>query len=186
MTLHTNSNEDELVLLAQQGNCDAFTILYDRYFVAVYKRVYYRIPEQDVDDVVQDIFTAVLKSLKSFRGDAKFSTWLRTLVNRTIADFYRNRKPENLQFADHENSEKKLNPENHPALLSKNIDDLVMIRYALQKLPDNQREILLLRFAEGLRMEEIALQTGLSVEASKSLFRRSIAALRKHMEEVNA
>ena len=72
---------------------DAFNELYERYLPVVYRRVRYMIPEQDVDDVTQEVFIAVVRSIKSFRGDSLFSTWLRTLVKRQIADFYRRRGP---------------------------------------------------------------------------------------------
>ena len=60
----------------------------------MYKRVRFVIPEEDVEDITQEIFIAVMKSLKSFRYEARFSTWLRTLVNRQVADYYRRRHPD--------------------------------------------------------------------------------------------
>ena len=46
---------------------DAFTALYERYLPTVYKRIRFVIPEEDVDDITQEVFIAVVKSLKSFR-----------------------------------------------------------------------------------------------------------------------
>ena len=66
------------------------------------------------------------------------------------------------------------------------VDDCIVVRQALRKLPEKYTDILLLRFAEGLRFQEIAEMQGQSLDATKSLFRRAVAALQKQMEEANA
>ena len=87
-----NQPDQKLVRLAVEGNQEAFNHLYDRYFSQVYKRVAYLIPTEDVDDVTQEVLIAMLQSLKSFRGESKFSTWLRVITNRHIANYYRKNK----------------------------------------------------------------------------------------------
>jgi RNA polymerase sigma-70 factor (ECF subfamily) len=63
------------------------------------------------------------------------------------------------------------------------MEERMSIQSALQKLPENYREIILLRFAEDLQFNEIAELTDQNLEATKSLFRRAIAALREHLDE---
>ena len=87
------TSDEDLIRAAQAGGEEAFDLLYERYFPLVFKRVRYVIPEDDIEDVTQDIFIAVIRSLKNFRYEARFSTWLRTLVNRQVADYYRGRRP---------------------------------------------------------------------------------------------
>ncbi len=87
----SESEDAELVRLAQAGSLEAFTALYERYFAVVFSRVRYLVPEQDVEDVIQEIFITVMRSLKTFKGTSQFGTWLRTLTNRRIADYYRRR-----------------------------------------------------------------------------------------------
>jgi RNA polymerase sigma-70 factor (ECF subfamily) len=82
-----------LVRAAQGGRLEAFNALCERYLPTVYRRVRYMVPVEDVEDVTQEIFIAVMKSLKNFRYEARFSTWLRTLVNRQVANYYRGRNP---------------------------------------------------------------------------------------------
>jgi len=62
------------------------------------------------------------------------------------------------------------------------MEERIYIQRALQQLPENYREIILLRFAEDLQFNEIADLTNQNLEATKSLFRRAIAALRTHLE----
>jgi RNA polymerase sigma-70 factor (ECF subfamily) len=176
------SSDEKLVQSAQQGILEAFNTLYERYLPAVYNRVCYIVPEQDAEDVTQEIFIAMMKSLKSFRGESRFSTWLRTLTNRQIADYYRRRSPMEAHSKLEEDSH--LNPNasystTNPGTGS--MDEMIMVRQAMQKLPENYREIILLRFADGLQFNEIAEQQGQSLEATKSLFRRAILALNKQL-----
>lgn len=171
---------DELLIQHfKNGRKDVFDLLYYRHLPKVYKRVRYVIPENDVEDVTQDIFIAALNSLPSFRGDAKFSTWLRTLTNHKVAEFYRKRTRK---------QEPPLSPLSDASThmtgsTSKTMEERIYLQRALQDLPENYKEIILLRFAEDLKFNEIAEMTNQSLEATKSLFRRAIAALRTHLEK---
>jgi RNA polymerase sigma-70 factor (ECF subfamily) len=180
------SGDEELVRLAQQGNLDAFTSLYERYLPMVYNRVRYVVPEQDAEDVTQEIFIGMLKSLKNFKGQSQFSTWLRTLTNRRVADYYRRRSRRGTQIdADVSEVDPQKAPQLQIAASAAAIEDRVMLRQALRAMPKNYQEVLLLRFAEGLQFNEIAQVRGQSLEATKSMFRRAVAALRTHLGEVD-
>ena len=171
--------DKRLVELVQTGDQEAFNALYDRHFSAVYKRVRYTIPETDVDDLTQDIFINVLRSLPNFEGRSQFRTWLRTLINRQVANYYRQRErkiqgnciEEIGEFAEaYYVGDAKHN-------------ERIAIRNALKKLPHHYQEVILLRFAEGLSFKEIAEVLGQNHEAVKSLFRRAIATLRNNIDK---
>ncbi len=174
MTVHIPPSEEELIQKAKQGSLEAFTLLYERYLPKVYNRVRFSIPEQDIEDVTQEVFMAVIKSIHSFRGEARFGTWLRTLTTRQIADYYR-RRP-------HRHIETELD-ENLPAPQHQNeSEEAIMLRQSFRKLPVRYQEILLLRFSDGFQFNEIARIIGQSVEATKSLFRRAMEALHKQVK----
>ncbi len=164
-------NEKELVACAQQGTLEAFTELYEFYLPIVYNRVRYVVPDEDVEDVTQDIFIAAMRSLKSFRGEARFGVWLRTITNRQIAEYYRRKRPPDVPLM-----ENQLAPHD-PA----SSEESFLLRQAFRKLPQKYREILLFRFAEAMPFQEIARLQGCSLEATKSLFRRAVAALHKQV-----
>jgi RNA polymerase sigma-70 factor (ECF subfamily) len=174
--------DEELVRSAQTGKQDAFVLLYERYFPSVFARVRFKIPENDVEDVTQEIFIAVLKSLGSFKGQSKFSTWIWTITNRKIVDYYRSNKSRLTEQDDYEEVVIK-NPSNHTVSIDSPLDDLDIVQHALGTLPQNYQDILLMRFVDEMPFNEIAYQTGQSLEATKSLFRRSVAALSKKMGE---
>lgn len=176
----SNSASDEVLIQHfKDGSHEAFDLLYHRHLPSVFKRVRYVIPENDVEDVTQEVFIAAMRSLPSFRGDSQFGTWLRTLTNHKVAEFYRKRarKQEPLIAPLTEASGKV---DGHT---SKKMEERVFLQKALEKLPENYQEIILLRFAEDLQFNEIAAQLNQNLEATKSMYRRAIAALRIHLEE---
>jgi len=178
-------SDNELIRAAQDGRQDGFTVLYERYFPLVYNRVKYVIPEEDVEDVTQEIFIAVVRSIGSFRFEARFSTWLRTLVNRHVADYYRSRRPVAISLSEPNEDGEEENTYPMPSVEDGHdrVDDQIILRQALHKLPDHYREVILLRFGEGLPFEEIARQQCQSLEATKSLFRRAISTLTLQIQD---
>ncbi len=188
MLSSTHLSDEELIRAAQEGRVEAFDLLYQRYFPLVYRRVRYVVPQDEVEDITQEIFIDVAHSLKSFRYEARFSTWLRTLVNRQVADYYRGRKPASLSLdgtgshnLEHEYLRETDAPQARDGLGG--ADNHIILRQALQKLPSHYREIILLRFADGLRFEEIARLQCQSLEATKSMFRRAIASLQDLIQD---
>lgn len=171
MAIRTSrSKEDELVRSAQQGSLEAFTQLYEANFPRVFRRVAYLVPAVDVEDVTQEVFIAALRSLRSFRGEAKFGTWLHTITNRQVAEYYRRRRPVE------EPIDEQVQDPRDPL----SGDEVILLRQAYRRLPLKYREVLLLRFVEQMPFDEIGLHLGCSREASKSLFRRAVSALQKH------
>lgn len=178
MTSQPDISDNLLIQQFVQGDLDAFEILYERYVRKVYNRVRYVVAETDVEDVTQEVFFAALKSLHTFRGEARFSTWLRTLTNHKVAEYYRkrSRKKETMQidlsYAETRGDQSK----------ASDLEDRITLRRALRELPQQYREVILLRFAEGMQFNEIARTLKQNPEATKSLFRRAMAALRDTLE----
>ena len=174
----SDMSDEQLIQQFVQGDLQAFDALYHRYVKAIYKRVRYVIPETDVEDVTQEVFIAALRSLPSFRGEAQFSTWLRTLTNHKVAEYYRkrSRKKETMQI-DLSHAERLGDQSSASGL-----EDRLALRRALLHLPNQHREVILLRFAEGMQFNEIARLLKKNPEATKSLFRRAMTALRKTLD----
>lgn len=175
------TDDEYLAQRAQQGDKDAFLALYERYLGRVYNRIKSRIPAQYADDVTQEVFIAVLRSLSGFEQRSRFSTWLYTIVNRHIADFYRHRhrQEENLSLAlDTANCHDLATNDGH-----ERGDERAIIQQALVTLPEHYQDVIFMRFADGLTFAEIAQERNQSLEAVKSLYRRAIQALRDEIGE---
>lgn len=173
--------DEHLVRRAKQGDREAFVALYQRYLDKVYNRVRSRIPPQYAEDVTQEIFIAVLRSIKSFRQRSRFNTWLYTIVNRHIADFYRHRhrqQEDNSVSLENANYVAADSPYHH-----ERSDERAIVQQALMRLPDHYQDVILMRFADGLTFAEIAQERDQSLEAVKSLYRRAIQALRDEIGE---
>ena len=99
MTSLHNVSDEHLIRQFVQGDLLAFDLLYYRHVKTVYNRVRFVVPESDVEDVTQEVFLAAVSSLPTFRGEAQFSTWLRSLTNHKVAEYYRrrSRKKETMQ-----------------------------------------------------------------------------------------
>lgn len=179
MTSLPNASDEHLIQQFVQGDLLAFDSLYHRHAKAVYNRVRYVIPETDVEDITQEVFLAVLRSLPTFRGEAQFSTWLRTLTNHKVAEYYRrrSRKKETMQV-DLIHAERCSDDGKTVSL-----EDRISLYDVLSALPETHYEVIVLRIAEGMQFNEIAQHLGKDPEATKSLFRRAIFALQKVWKE---
>lgn len=175
----SDTSDELLIQQFKDGRQDMFDVLYHRYLPKVYNRVRYVVPESDVEDVTQEVFIAALKSLPSFRGDSKFGTWLRTLTNHKVAEFYRKRsRKQEPQIAMLSEAQAQVDGET-----STMMEDRIFLQHTLQDLPENYREVLLLRFAEDMQFNEIADHLNQNLEAVKSLFRRAVTALRNNLDK---
>ncbi len=179
MPVQSAVSDELLIQKFKDGNSEAFNTLYQRHLPSVYNRVRYVVPEEEVEDITQEVFIAAAKSLPSFRGESQFSTWLRTLTNYKVAEYYRkrNRKREASQVPL---DEAILHGEDHSARV---MEERILLRKALNQISESYREVILLRFAEGLQFNEIAELSGQNLEATKSLFRRAMTALRAQLDE---
>lgn len=173
-------NEEILARQAQNGDREAFLKLYDLYLQKVHNRVRSRVPAPYVEDVTQEVFIAVIRSLGKFKQQSRFSTWLYTIVNRQIADFYRHRsrKIEQRSMSLDRIENLVSNSDHH----HERSDERALIQKVLENLPEHYQEIILMRFADGLTFAEIAEERDQSLEAVKSLYRRAIQAIRDQMD----
>jgi RNA polymerase sigma-70 factor (ECF subfamily) len=184
--MNSPSTSDELLASkAQQGDREAFLTLYNRYLNKVFNRVRTRIPVADVEDVVQDIFIAVVRSLPNFEQRSQFNTWVYTIVNRQVADYYRKHRQamsreEEATTLDDVDRRRARETNEHEA-----VDLKAQIQRALVKLPEHYQEIINLRFIDQLSFQEIALKRAQSVEAVKSLYRRALQAIRSEIGELD-
>ena len=170
----------DLVSRAKNGDEAAFSELYDQYYPVVHRRVWHMVPENDVEDVAQEVFLAAIKSLPKFRREAKFSTWLHTLTSRQVANYYRKRERSPKQADNDLDKYSEIIPSSSgdqgPAA-----DDMITIRSGLALLQADYQEIILLRLVEGYKFKEIAEQMDKTTDAAKSLFRRALSALRQEI-----
>jgi RNA polymerase sigma-70 factor (ECF subfamily) len=173
--------EDQLIARAVTGDADAFRRLYDGHRVDVARLVYRMLgARSDLEDVVQEVFVQVYKSLKDFRGQSKFSTWLhRVTVNVVL--MHRRAARSRPMFADE--------PPADPALRSDGIapdedaerrERMRAFERLLAKLAEKKRIVFILHELEGVPPSEIAKIVGapvLTVRTRLFYARRELEAM---------
>jgi RNA polymerase sigma-70 factor (ECF subfamily) len=170
----TELTDEALAQRAQQGDRECLEVLCDRYLPIVVRRLRMLLPPSAVDDVCQEVFIGVVRGLKRYRQDAKVRTWISGIIRFKVADYYRGeeRQPETVE----------LDPRYHsPAAESGEWREHAVALLALRRLKPDYQEVIMLRFAEGLKFKNVARALGISLEAAKSRYRRAIQALAEEM-----
>jgi RNA polymerase sigma-70 factor (ECF subfamily) len=178
VTSEPDTPESDLVARSRAGNVAAFGQLYHRYENPVYRYAYHLLEDaDDADDVRQETFVRAYQALARFRGEASFKTYLLTICSNLCRDRQRTRqrRPEReygLTVPETSTHHAAFSGSENPLLLLERAAAAETVRIALRRLPPASREILLLRHAEELSIEEIAIILGCSrVNAPVRLFR---------------
>jgi RNA polymerase sigma-70 factor (ECF subfamily) len=169
--------EQELVGRARTKDSAAFAELYDLHYRRVYTYIYYRVSSQELaEDLAADVFVRGWQAIGSFdyRGVPLAAWLLRIARNRVIDHFRRAGKRETVELEDH-HVDSLADPvsevENH--LLQ---EDLVR---HMRHLTGDQRDVIILKFFEGMSNTEVSSVMGKPEGAVKSLQHRGLAALRR-------
>ncbi|HOU11970.1 MAG TPA: sigma-70 family RNA polymerase sigma factor [Anaerolineae bacterium] len=167
--------DEELAHMAREGDRLAFDVLCDRYLPVVYNRLRALLPPDVVDDVTQEVFIAAMRAIGRYRATASFRTWISAIARHKVADFYRarGRQPQTVE----------LDLDINDVAEGEGWQEQLRVRLALQRLPEQYQEVLLLRFAEGLPFQDVADALSLSLEATKSRYRRAMAAMAEALGE---
>jgi RNA polymerase sigma-70 factor (ECF subfamily) len=149
---------DPLIQRAQQGDEKAFSEIFVRHRGDVTRLVYRVIgPTADVEDVVQDVFVHVYRSIVKFRGDAKFSTWLYRLT-MNVARMHLRRGRSRPRFADVEVPERPRDaaPPETPDVIHERGLRVRALYALLDQLSEKKRTVLILHDLEGMAAKDIA------------------------------
>jgi RNA polymerase sigma-70 factor, ECF subfamily len=180
--------EREAIRLACQGDPHAFERLYKLHSRRVYALcLRFAGNPTDAEDLMQEAFLQLFRKIHTFRGEAKFSTWLHRLaVNVVLMRRRRKRHPEVSLDATSESDDTDARPmldPGGPDLRLNGVLDRVNLDNALEQLPDGYREMFILHDVEGYEHNEIADILGCSVGNSKSQLFKARLRLRSLLRE---
>lgn len=168
------------------GDAEAFNELYRR-FRAPLRRFVAKLSgeREEADEIVQEVWLAVIRGARTYRPTAKFATYLFSIAHRRLQDRWRSRGRRALVFTDTDPAPDPDRLTDDGAALPEDWAERAELRNALQtaldRLPPVQRAVFLLKAEADLSLEDIAAVTGASVEATKSRMRYAIARLRLHL-----
>ncbi|MBI2829683.1 MAG: sigma-70 family RNA polymerase sigma factor [Chloroflexi bacterium] len=172
-------DEENLVRRAQQQDEAAFTRLYEKYSVKIYRYVVVKIGNStEAEDITQQVFLNAFKSLPSFKWKGQpFSSWLFRIAHNQIVDYLRKKTKRVTEPLMEETTAGGKDP-GDIVERQMSIEQLVA---ATKHLTKAQQEVISLRFASELSVAEVAKIMGRSEGAIKALQHSAIVALRKEM-----
>lgn len=183
-------SDQELIARCQRGDLSAYEPLVNKYRERIYAQAYNltRNPD-DASDLCQETFVRAWKSLKNFRGQSSFYTWLYRITTNLGIDLIRSKeKNPTTQFDDA--IEKEETEENKPFAHQKLPSDDALrkelgqaIDAAIAKLTPEHREVVVLREFEGLDYKEIAQAVGCSIGTVMSRLHYARANLQKSLKQ---
>jgi RNA polymerase sigma-70 factor (ECF subfamily) len=172
--------EEALVLQAVRGDQQAFARLYEAHFDRIYRYVYLKIGDrEEAEDMTQQVFLRALGSVTSFKyHGTPFTAWLFRIAHNQMVDYLRKktRRPATVEIDETVPCEA-----NDPVRMTELSMSIEQLHQATQNLTRAQREVISMRFAGGLSIEEVARAMGKNPGAIKALQHAAVQALRKQL-----
>ena len=190
MSKRIGPQDSELIAQYRNGSEAAFDLLVDRYQSKVFTTIYLIVKDQDIaEDLLQDVFVKVVQTIHSDRysEEGKFQPWLMRIAHNLAIDHFRKAKRyptilmedgsnlfNSLQFAESSVEDHRVKEET-----------LEMVKRLIEELPEAQKEVLVMRHYLDLSFQEIADQTGVSINTALGRMRYALIHLRKKMKKIN-
>ena len=172
----------QLIVLAQDGEADAFGELYERYVQTIFRFVYVRLDDRrDAEDLTEEVFLRVWQSLPNYREQGvPFLAFLFRIARNAVIDFYRSSKSSAHQESIEDNPLQDLRSDPGEQAIT-NLEHQEL-RRILDTMREDYRMVLVLRFLSELSPEETAQVMGRSTGAVRVLQHRALSALRSILE----
>jgi len=184
--------DEALVRLYVEGNNEAFNVLLDRYESKVFTYINFIVRNREVaEDLFQDTFMRVVATLKGgkYAEQQKFSAWLMRITHNILVDYFRHLKNEK-SISNDENevdlfNDIKLADENNIETQIIKSQNLNGVQAIIKLLPQNQQEIINLRYYQDMSFKEIATTLNCSINTALGRTRYALINLRKLAVERN-
>lgn len=190
MSKRIGPQDSELIAQYRNGSEAAFDLLVDRYQSKVFTTIYLIVKDQYVaEDLLQDVFVKVVQTIHSDRysEEGKFQPWLMRIAHNLAIDYFRKSKRyptilmedgsnlfNTLMFAEASVEDHRVKEET-----------LEMVKKLIEELPEAQKEVLVMRHYLDMSFQEIADQTGVSINTALGRMRYALIHLRKKMKQLN-
>jgi RNA polymerase sigma-70 factor (ECF subfamily) len=171
------------------GDPDAYAILVKHYQKPIFNlMIRMTSSEEDAFDLTQETFVHAYEKLDRFRLSSRFFPWLYTIGMNLARDFLRKKKTAGMGTEKLYESQRSFSTDSEQENMLVEKLDAQQVKTALQKLPLDYREAVMLRFHEGMSIRDVALALGISVSGAKMRIHRGLLKLRKLIvrEESNA
>lgn len=175
-------SEEKLIKEAIQGESSAFGFLYDKYHERIYRFIYLKVSHrEEAEDLAHQVFLKAWQNIDSYEHKGfPFSSWLYQIARNQVIDHYRGKKDiinieyiEEIEFFYNDSDE---------TLKLDDKDNIEAIKKAVLKLPEDQQDIVIMRFVEDIQPKEIALIIDKPESTVRVLQHRAIKNLKKMLK----
>ena len=181
-----NKASDSALIARAKEDPEAFGFLYERYVDRIYNYIYYRTSKhQDAEDLTARTFYRALKHFPRYvdRG-APFSAYLYRIAHNAVANWHRDSRRRQIVPLD-EPVMGTLKREG-PASLAEEHEEQALLLQTVRRLPPERQQLLILKFVEQMKNAEIAEVMGRTEGAIKSLYHRTLVALREELTDAES
>jgi len=187
-----SSDEQSLINRARDGDADAYGELVGRHQDRIYNAACYLLDDrEEARDITQDVFVRAYEKLEGFRGDAKFGTWLYSIMLNMVRNVWRKRSRRSTMVRlDKERSDEEKgkpdppSPRDGPFEALDHKERAQRVREGIEQLEDSRKEIIVLRDIEGLSYEEISDIMELPMGTVKSRLHRARRRLKEKLKPI--
>jgi len=184
-------SDQDLVKRFIQGDQTSIEVLINRHKNKVFTYIILIVKNQSLaEDIFQDTFIKVIKSLKEgkYKDNGKFVSWVIRIAHNLTIDHFRKEK----QINTYSNEDYEADIFNSRKLSENTVEDIMVesqiikeVRLLIDELPEDQKQVILLRHYGGLSFKEIADQTDVSINTALGRMRYALINLRKLIEQKN-
>jgi len=169
--------DSALMLRYRDGDVAAFRVLYERHNDSLYRYLLRLCKHRDTaEDLYQEVWSKIIKSRQRYRPTAKFTTFLYRVAHNCFIDHIRRNKRHNNEVSIDPDDSASTTGE--PEQVTEQLIAQQRLNRALARLPQEQRNVVLLFLEAGLSLDEIASVTGVKRETAKSRLRYATAKLK--------
>ena len=189
MQILKEQTDDRLVSAFADGNNQAFDILLERHKNRIFNYIYNMVKDEDLaNDIFQETFVKAITTIKQgrYNADGKFGSWISRIAHNAVIDHFRQEKTQGTVSTD----DAEYDILNRRELAEDTIEDIIIdrtirddIRALIQSLPDEQRQVLVMRYYQNLSFKEIAELKGMSINTALGRMRYAIMNLRRTAEK---
>lgn len=184
-------SDEQLVALYAQGNNEAFDIILQRHQTRLLSYIQFIVKNADLsEDIFQETFVKAIVTIKQGRytDNGKFAAWLTRIAHNLIIDYYRQEK--NVRNISNDDCEYDIF--NNKDICEGTIEERWIesqihtdIRRLIGSLPDNQREVIVMRYYKDMSFKEIADATEVSINTALGRMRYAVLNIRRMADKYN-
>ncbi len=178
---------EKIVKKSQRGDENSFAEIFDIFYEKIFKYIKFRVDQNEVDDLVGEVFLKTVKNLKKYKPQERstFGSWIYRIAHNVVIDFYRKKQEFlgiDIDSEDEEYSIQLVDDSPGPDKIMEQKIEFEKIQKVLNKLSATNREIIELKFMEDFSNFEIAQITGKSEGNIRIIQLRALRELRKYID----